>query len=257
MGSVETGTTAQTTKSTFYWTSQVITSIPNMVYYLENLKSNASLLRSWYARLEPLNNSSRNPKSLAHALHNPCYCGCGVYRPSKSRASSLKLLRTHHGFKEQLSLIHSTVDDNYVASGCCDAVGLNLDTAIMFPENQLLLRLFTPSLNHNYKELYQENGVKFKKGDFFLIMGGMRSVEFKVIETDPQDYCVIALYMEIVKEGEPLRREDEDQWNEIGYDHVGRLSKQMTQIREVVELPVRHTQIFKQMTPLCSFDLCT
>ncbi|CAI9279998.1 unnamed protein product [Lactuca saligna] len=106
-----------------------------MVYYLENLKSNASLLSSWYARLEPLNNSSRNPKSLAYDLHSPFYRGCGVYRPSKSRASILKLLRTRQGFKDQLSLIHSTIDYNYVASVCSDAIGLNLDTTVMFPES--------------------------------------------------------------------------------------------------------------------------
>ncbi|CAK7335604.1 unnamed protein product [Dovyalis caffra] len=44
------------------------------------------------------------------------------------------------------------------------AVGWKLDTTIIFPENHLLQRLFTPSLAKNYEELYQENGVKFMKG---------------------------------------------------------------------------------------------
>ncbi|KAK3227883.1 hypothetical protein Dsin_007745 [Dipteronia sinensis] len=44
------------------------------------------------------------------------------------------------------------------------AVGWNLDTTIIFPENHLLQRLFTPSLARRYEELYQENGVKFLKG---------------------------------------------------------------------------------------------
>ncbi|KAL5749955.1 hypothetical protein ACOSP7_024558 [Xanthoceras sorbifolium] len=44
------------------------------------------------------------------------------------------------------------------------AVGWNLDTTIIFPENHLLQRLFTPSLARRYEELYQENGVKFSKG---------------------------------------------------------------------------------------------
>ena len=34
---------------------------------------------------------------------------------------------------------------------------------IIFPENHLLQRLFTPSLSRRYEELYQENGVKFLK----------------------------------------------------------------------------------------------
>lgn len=44
------------------------------------------------------------------------------------------------------------------------AVGWKLDTTVIFPENHLLQRLFTPSLAQKYEELYQENGVKFIKG---------------------------------------------------------------------------------------------
>ncbi|KAF9689300.1 hypothetical protein SADUNF_Sadunf01G0077900 [Salix dunnii] len=43
------------------------------------------------------------------------------------------------------------------------AVGWKLDTTIIFPENHLLQRLFTPSLAQKYEEFYQENGVKFIK----------------------------------------------------------------------------------------------
>ena len=31
-----------------------------------------------------------------------------------------------------------------------------------------------------------------RKGDTFLVRGGMRTVEFKVIETDPAEFCIIA-----------------------------------------------------------------
>ncbi|EXB37294.1 Monodehydroascorbate reductase [Morus notabilis] len=44
------------------------------------------------------------------------------------------------------------------------AVGWKLDTTVVFPENHLLQRLFTPSLAQRYEELYKENGVKFMKG---------------------------------------------------------------------------------------------
>ncbi|KAJ8768496.1 hypothetical protein K2173_022588 [Erythroxylum novogranatense] len=48
-----------------------------------------------------------------------------------------------------------------VAAAC---VGWKLDTTIIFPENHLLQRLFTPSLAQRYEALYQENGVKILKG---------------------------------------------------------------------------------------------
>lgn len=35
------------------------------------------------------------------------------------------------------------------------------------------------------------------QGDTFLARGGMRSVEFKVVETDPGDYCIVAPDTEI------------------------------------------------------------
>ncbi|KAK6163391.1 hypothetical protein DH2020_000255 [Rehmannia glutinosa] len=45
----------------------------------------------------------------------------------------------------------------------------------------------------------------------------------------------------------PVRREDEDRLDEVGYDDVGGVRKQMAQIRELVELPLRHPQLFKSI----------
>ncbi|KAK4479349.1 hypothetical protein RD792_014861 [Penstemon davidsonii] len=86
-----------------------------------------------------------------------------------------------------------------------------------------------------------------RKGDLFQVRGGMRSVEFKIVETDPGEYCVVSPDTEIFCEGEPIRREDEERLNEIGYDDVGGVRKQMAQIRELVELPLRHPQLFKSI----------
>ena len=44
-------------------------------------------------------------------------------------------------------------------------------------------------------------------GDIFLVRGGMRAVEFKVVETDPSPYCIVAPDTVIHYEGEPIRRE--------------------------------------------------
>ena len=54
------------------------------------------------------------------------------------------------------------------------------------------------------------------QGDTFLVRGGMRSVEFKVVETDPADYCIVAPDTEIFCEGEPIIREDEDKLDDVG-----------------------------------------
>ena len=47
----------------------------------------------------------------------------------------------------------------------------------------------------------------YSKGDVFLVRGGMRAVEFKVIETDPNPYCVVSPETVVHCEGEPIKRE--------------------------------------------------
>ncbi|XP_055822799.1 cell division cycle protein 48 homolog [Solanum dulcamara] len=86
-----------------------------------------------------------------------------------------------------------------------------------------------------------------RKGDIFNVRGGMRSVEFKVMETDPSEYCIVAPETEIFVGEGVVRREDEDQLNDIGYDDIGGFRKQMAQIRELVELPLRHPLLFKSI----------
>jgi len=64
-----------------------------------------------------------------------------------------------------------------------------------------------------------------RKGDTFLARGGMRSVEFKVVETEPAEYCIVSPDTVIFCEGEPLKREDEEKLDEVGYDDVGGVRK--------------------------------
>ncbi|KAK9126642.1 hypothetical protein Scep_015488 [Stephania cephalantha] len=107
--------------------------------------------------------------------------------------------------------------------------------------------VFILTLSLIYSAYFLEAYRPVRKGDLFLVRGGMRSVEFKVIETDPADYCVVAPDTEIFCEGEPVKREGEERLNEVGYDDVGGVRKQMAQIRELVELPLRHPQLFKSI----------
>mmetsp|Transcript_38891 Transcript_38891/g.61589 ORF Transcript_38891/g.61589 Transcript_38891/m.61589 type:complete len:603 (-) Transcript_38891:39-1847(-) len=46
-------------------------------------------------------------------------------------------------------------------------------------------------------------------------------------------------------EGPPIHREDEEKLDDIGYDSIGGCRKQLAQIRELVELPLRHPNLFK------------
>lgn len=102
--------------------------------------------------------------------------------------------------------------------------------------------LFDVYLKPYFTEAYRP----VHKGDLFLVRGGMRAVEFKVVETDPAPYCIVAPDTVIHTEGEPIKRaEEEESLAQVGYDDIGGCRKQLAQIKEMVELPLRHPSLFK------------
>ncbi|XP_021757554.1 monodehydroascorbate reductase 5, mitochondrial-like [Chenopodium quinoa] len=78
------------------------------------------------------------------------------------------------------------------------AVGWNLDTTVIFPEDRLLSRLFTPSLARKYEELYEQNGVKFVKGAMIINLeagsdGSVAAVKLEDGSTIEADTIVIGI----------------------------------------------------------------
>lgn len=86
-----------------------------------------------------------------------------------------------------------------------------------------------------------------KKGDLFLVRAAMHPVEFKIVEMDPAPYGVVAPDTEIHCDGEAVKREDEERMDDVGYDDIGGCRRQMAQIREMIELPLRHPTLFKNL----------
>ena len=86
-----------------------------------------------------------------------------------------------------------------------------------------------------------------KKGDLFLVRGGFKAVEFKVVACEPGEFGIVAPSTMLFTEGEPIKREDEEKLDDVGYDDIGGCRKQMAQIREMIELPLRHPQLFKTL----------
>lgn len=98
------------------------------------------------------------------------------------------------------------------------------------------------------KPYFLESYRPVRKGDLFSVRKNMRQVDFKVVEIEPEDHAIVAQDTVIHWEGEPINREDEENnLNEVGYDDIGGVRKQMAQVRELVELPLRHPQLFKSI----------
>lgn len=83
------------------------------------------------------------------------------------------------------------------------------------------------------------------KGDTFIVRGGFKAIEFKVVETDPGEHIIIAPNTMLHNEGDPIHREDEEKADGVGYDDVGGCRHALAKIREMVELPLRHPQLWK------------
>jgi transitional endoplasmic reticulum ATPase len=77
--------------------------------------------------------------------------------------------------------------------------------------------LTTTFLVPYFKDAYRP----IKKGDLFLIRVGFKAVEFKVVACEPKDYGIVAPNTMLFTEGEPIKREDEEKLDDVGYDDIG------------------------------------
>lgn len=84
------------------------------------------------------------------------------------------------------------------------------------------------------------------KGEVFRSGG----VDFKVMATEPDPAVLVADSTEIVcDDGAPLDRaaEARSEAGQVSYADVGGAAKAITQLREMVELPLRHPNVFKRV----------
>jgi len=103
--------------------------------------------------------------------------------------------------------------------------------------------LFETYLKPYFMEAYRP----VRAGDCFIVRQAMHPVEFKIVETDPAEYCLVTQDTIIHCEGDPIKREDEEKLDDVGYDDIGGCRKALGLIREMVELPLRHPALFKNL----------
>ncbi|CAF1449744.1 unnamed protein product [Adineta steineri] len=96
------------------------------------------------------------------------------------------------------------------------------------------------------KPYFGERNLSVHKDDIFLVHAAMRSMEFKVIDTGTDPYCKILSTTVIHCEGHSIPRKDANSsLNEISYDDIGGVRKQLAHIKQMVKLPLIHSQSFK------------
>jgi transitional endoplasmic reticulum ATPase len=90
------------------------------------------------------------------------------------------------------------------------------------------------------------------RGDSFSIDGPLGKLEFQCVEIDSVEVdgdtsCVVVDDTTIECDGEAIDREDAGDLDGAGYDMIGGASKHLAAIRELVELPLRHPELWVKL----------
>nr|UXY86796.1 cell division control protein 48 [Cryptomonas paramecium] len=149
--------------------------------------------------------------------------------------------------------VNKTIRDNIqVKSG--DVVVLTSFTGLKFGKKIHVLP-FEDTIQGISEDLFQSYIKPYfldayrpvKKGDSFFIQMNQRPIQFKIVQTEPTDYCIVGPDTLVYCEGSPLKREKHAEVNCLSYDKIGGCHKQLFQIRELVELPLKYPRLFSSI----------
>ncbi len=82
------------------------------------------------------------------------------------------------------------------------------------------------------------------------LAGGGREIPLKVAETDPDGTVVVTDSTEIAiseRAAEQITEEHERGRPSVTYEDIGGLDEELEQVREMIELPMRHPELFQQL----------
>lgn len=90
------------------------------------------------------------------------------------------------------------------------------------------------------------------RGDSFQIDGPTGKLDFQCVEIDSVEVdgdsaCVVVDETIIECDGEPVDRHESDDLEGAGYDTIGGASKHLAAVRELVELPLKHPELWSTL----------
>jgi len=117
-----------------------------------------------------------------------------------------------------------------------------------------------PNMSENKRMSYDEKTCAFLKSGLagrpiiagvdvmvpnIALMGNKNT--FHVVSTVPSGPVVIAPETEVILKSEPVERESEVRPGQTTYDDIGGLDDELKRIREMIELPLKHPELFDRM----------
>lgn len=180
-------------------------------------------------------------------------CGDNVILKGKKRKQTVCVVLPKEDLEDGKAVMNKVVRKNlrvrlgdYVSIHPCQDIPygkrihvLPIDDTVEGVTGNLFDTYLKPYFQEAYRPVYE--------GELFLVRGNFRPVEFKLVGVDPSPYCLVAPDTVIHCEGDPIKREDEEKLDDVGYDDIGGCRKQMAAIREMIELPLRHPTLFRTL----------
>ena len=83
-------------------------------------------------------------------------------------------------------------------------------------------------------------------GTGFRNFGGIQQIRFVVANTNPNFPCIITENTEVILSNKPVEI-SEDIIPEVTYEDIGGLTDEVKKIREMVEVPLKHPEIFEKL----------
>lgn len=91
-------------------------------------------------------------------------------------------------------------------------------------------------------------------GDIFTVQAKTHSIQFKVIETDPSPYCMVAPETIVRCEGEPIARVSEDfTISDVNFNDVGGLENIKQELKDIIQLKIENREYYRKfgIAPSC------
>ncbi|MBI3623000.1 CDC48 family AAA ATPase [Candidatus Pacearchaeota archaeon] len=106
------------------------------------------------------------------------------------------------------------------------------------------------------RDLFSEMGMDEEVGGMFGDMlnnmgfgnlgGGITQIRFLVVSTNPSQTCIVSENTEVVLSPKAVEV-SEEKIPEITYEDIGGLEEEVKKIREMVEIPMKHPEIFEKL----------
>ena len=86
-------------------------------------------------------------------------------------------------------------------------------------------------------------------GDAFggMGLGGLQQIRFLITNITPSVPCIITENTEVVFSNKPVEVSEETTFPEVTYEDIGGLTDEVKKIREMVEIPLKHPEVFERL----------